>query len=431
MTTWTVEPASAPLTGDLRVPSDKSITHRSVMLGGLAAGTTIIKNPLLGHDAKSTMVAMTAMGAKLQEFQDLIEITGAPQLNTPATTIDCGNAGTLMRLLAGAICGRNISCVLDGDVSLRRRPMLRISEPLQQMGAQITTTDEGTPPLNIEAVAGLNRIEYTLKTASAQVKSAVLLAGLTATGGAKVVEPQPCRNHTELMLPAFGAQIKRTGQTIEVNQCDQLHAATIAVPADISSAAFFLVAASIVPGSELLLREVCVNPTRIGIITILRKMGAAIELVNERMLGLEPVADLRVRHAPLCGYEINAADVPAAIDELPVVFVAASLAKGTTTLRGAAELRAKESDRLATMAQALSTLGIKVMEYPDGLEISGGSIKGGSVDSHGDHRIAMALAVAGLRSTNEITIDNCANVATSFPGFANLAAKANWNVSEH
>lgn len=427
--TWQAQPATQPLRGELRVPSDKSISHRAVMLSSLAPGDSHIKQPLLGADVRSSIAAMTAFGATIVEQAGDLTITGTKELASPTQALDCGNAGTLMRLLAGLVCGRGVSCVLDGDASLRQRPMRRITDPLGQMGAQITSTETGTPPLAIAAVSELARIEYTLPVASAQIKSAILLAGLTSPHGAKVIEPVPCRDHTELILPVFGAEIQRTGAVIEVAGCAHLQPADITVPADISSAAFYLVAASIVPGSDLLLREVCVNPTRNGIITLLQKMGANIELVEQRELGKEQVADLRVRYAELHGIEITAADVPLAIDELPVLFIAASNATGQTKLRGAAELRAKETDRLTAMAAVLTTLGIDHTEHLDGIDISGGTLGSGTVDSCGDHRIAMASAVAALGARDTVTITDTANVATSFPRFVELAASCGWQIA--
>lgn len=430
MSDWTINPGGGGLRGELRLPSDKSISHRAIMLGGLAEGTTTIEQPLLGEDTKATLRAMEALGASSEQQDGTLLVTGAgAKLNREPGTIDCGNAGTLMRLYAGLVCGRNVSCVLDGDDSLRRRPMRRISEPLGLMGASISVADDGTPPMRIEAVDGLRRIEYELPKASAQIKSAVLLAGLSAADGACVIEPLPCRDHTELMLPVFGAELKRAGDRIEVESQPQLRAAHIKAPADISSAAFFIVAASLVPGSELVLKDVCVNPTRIGILRIMRAMGASIELANQRSFGNEPVADLVVKHAPLRGAVIGTKDIPAAIDELPVIFIAAAAADGQTKVRGAAELRAKESDRLAAMAQVLERLGIEHDEHEDGIDIEGGSFQGCELDSHGDHRIAMAGAVAGLLAQDQVRVKDCANVATSFPGFIEHAASAGWAIT--
>lgn len=411
------------------MPSDKSISHRAVMLAGIAAGTSTITRPLDGADVRATLAAVKALGASCEELPERWEITGcAGKLASPPAPIDCGNAGTLMRLLAGLVCGRGVSCVLDGDASLRSRPMRRISEPLAQMGAAVTPSPAGTPPLVIEARSALRPVKYTLPQASAQIKSAVLLAGLSAEGGATVIEPQPCRDHTERILPLFGASLERAGDAIKVAGGGGLEATVIEVPADISSAAFFLVAATIVPASKLVLRDVCVNPTRTGVLELLKRMGATIERANERMLGAEPVADLTVSASELRAIEITAADVPGAIDELPVLMVAASVAAGTTTISGAAELRAKESDRLAAMARGLAVLGVELVERPDGIEISGGRLGGGEVDSLGDHRVAMALAVAALAASAPVVVRDTTNVGTSFPAFERHAAAVGWRV---
>ncbi len=431
MIQWQAHPTTEALTGEVRVPSDKSITHRALMLGGLAHGTTKIYEPLLGADAISTLRAMEAFGARSETTNELISIEGAHKLNSPSQPIDCGNAGTLIRLLAGAICGRDVACVLDGDKSLRSRPMRRITEPLTQMGAQIFASEEGTPPLRIEPVTRLRQIKYTLTQASAQVKSAVLLAGLCADEGAAVIEKLPTRNHTELMLPSFGVDVEIQGNQIKVAP-GELQAATVHVPADISSAAFYMVAASVIPESDVLLRDVGINPTRAGVIKILDKMGAKLEIHNERMLGNEPIADIRVTSSALHGINLHAKDVPSAIDELPVIFVAACYANGIFRIRGAGELRAKESDRLSAMGDALQKLGIQAVEYDDGIDIIGDSlVQGGTVNSCGDHRIAMAMAVAALKAKEPIVIEDCANVGTSFPYFRQLAETIGWNITEN
>ena len=429
MSSWLAHPASRPLTGELRVPSDKSITHRAVMLGAVARGTTVITNPLGSEDARATVAAVKALGASIVEHGNVWEVTGcAGKLARPTTPIDCGNAGTLIRLVAGLICGRNVDCVLDGDASLRKRPMRRISDPLNQMGAMITASEAGTPPLHIQARSKLSHIEYTLPKASAQIKSAVLLAALCSEGGATVIEPQLCRDHTERILPSFGVEVSRAGDAIKVEQLDQLDAATLEVPADISSAAFYMVAATIVPGSELVLRDVCINPTRTGIIDLLLRMGASIELCNERMLGPEPAADIRVRHSELKAIDIGPDDVPGAIDELPVLLVAASMAAGTTILSGAEELRTKESDRLSAMASALGAAGVPLVEHQDGIEVTGGTLSGAEVDSVDDHRIAMAMAVAALAASSPIKVHGTTNVRTSFPNFEKCASAVGWQI---
>ena len=429
MTVWRIEPAAGPLRGELRVPSDKSISHRAVILGGLAHGRSIVRKVLLGEDIKSTIRAMEALGARIEGDPEEIEIVGSPDPASPSKTIDCGNAGTLIRLLTGAICGRGVSCRLNGDRSLRRRPMRRIVDPLAAMGANIDTTPEGTAPLAIAAVKKLQRIEHKMAIASAQVKSAILLAGLSSANGAAVIEFEGTRDHTERMLPSFGAQLRQSGPRIEVGPCSQLNAAEIKVPADISSAAFFMAAATIVPDSDLLLREVGLNPTRTGIIDLLRRMGAKIDCINERMLGGEPVADLRVRYAPLKGITIGRAEVAGAIDEFPVLLAIAAHAQGTTVLTGAEELRHKESDRIAAMATALRAASLDAQEQPDGITITGASLAACEVDSHGDHRIAMAMATAALMATAEVTVHDCANVDTSFPHFTESCASVGWQIA--
>ena len=429
MSDWIAEPAEGPLRGELRVPSDKSISHRAVMLAGLAPGISTIEQPLLGEDVLHTIAAMQMLGARIERQPQRLQVTGPADLEAPEAPIYCGNAGTLIRLLAGAVCGRGIDCVLTGDSSLSRRPMRRIADPLAAMGADIETSATGTPPLAIGAVDALASIEYEMPVASAQVKSAVLLAGLRAEGGATAIEPAPCRDHTERMLPAFGARVARDGAKVHIEGCRALRPAQIRVPADPSSAAFFMVAATIVAGSDLLLREVGINPTRTGALALLRRMGADIEIADRRSVGDEPVADIRVRAAELRAIEISGADIPAAIDELPVLLAAAAVASGTTTVSGAAELRRKESDRLAAMAALLHSLGIECREREDGIVVAGGEPTGGKVDSHSDHRIAMAAATLALRCRQPVHISDCANVATSFPDFESHAASAGWKIS--
>ena len=328
-----------------------------------------------------------------------------------------------MRLICGLLAGAGIPASLVGDSSLMRRPMLRVATPLRLMGAEIDTGADGRPPVRItKPVSSLHGIEYRLPVASAQVKSAVLLAGLFASGRTCVEEPAPTRDHTERMLEGFGVAVERTGARACVTGGVRLRGSEIRVPGDISSAAFFLVGASIAPGSDLLLRDVGMNPTRTGLIDILRLMGADIRVDNPRHAGGEPLADLHVRAAELRGIEIPLELVPLAIDEFPALFIAAANARGETRLRGAEELRVKESDRIATMANGLQALGVDAEPAPDGMRIRGGAYGGGRIDSHGDHRIAMSFAIAGLRAGRAIEIDDCANVATSFPGFVPLAA---------
>jgi 3-phosphoshikimate 1-carboxyvinyltransferase len=431
--TYCTQPRALPLAGRLRVPGDKSISHRSVMLGSLAEGITRISGFLEGEDSLATLQAFRDMGAVI-EGPDHGEVSihgvGMNGLSPPPGPLYLGNSGTSMRLLAGLLSGQRFDVEMTGDESLSRRPMKRVVDPLTQMGAQIETGDDGTPPLFIRGGQPLKGIDYVLPMASAQVKSAVLLAGLYADGETSVTEPAPTRDHTERMLGGFGYPVVREGDTVRIAGGGKLRACTIDVPADISSAAFFMVAASIVPGSDIVLEHVGVNPTRTGVVNILRAMGADISLLNEREAGGEPVADIRVRHAPLRGIHIPEDQVPLAIDEFPALFIAASCAEGRTVLTGAGELRVKESDRIQAMADGLCTLGIVATPREDGIEIEGGEIRGGTVESHGDHRIAMAFAVAGLVATDSININDCQNVATSFPGFAALAVKVGFNLTE-
>lgn len=428
---FTVAPGGV-LRGELIVPGDKSVSHRSIMLGSLADGIVEVRGFLEGEDALATMAAFRAMGVNIEgPDRGLVRIHGVGMLGlrAPDKPIDCGNSGTSMRLLSGLMSGQNFSVELMGDRSLSKRPMNRVAVPLRQMGANIETAAEGRPPLKISGNAALQPIDYALPVASAQVKSAVLLAGLYAKGRTCVVEPAPTRDHTERMLKAFGYAVEIDGARICIEGGGHLRATDIEVPADISSAAFFMVGASIAPGSNLLLKNVGVNPTRTGAIHILRAMGADITLENERMCGGEPVADIRIRHAPLHGIEIDPAHVPLAIDEFPVLFIAAANAAGETVLRGAEELRVKESDRIQVMADGLRELGIDAEPQPDGMKIRGGTYHGGRIDSAGDHRIAMAFAIAALRADGEILIDDCANVATSFPGFVALARTAGLDIT--
>ncbi len=429
---YVVEPGGS-LGGTVRVPGDKSISHRSIMLGSLAQGVTRVSGFLEGEDALATMNAFRAMGVRIEgpdRGEVVIHGVGMHGLKAPAGVLDCGNSGTSMRLLSGLLAGQGFEATLTGDDSLRQRPMNRVIVPLGSMGADIGAAENGRPPLVIRAVEGLHGIDYLLPVASAQVKSAVLLAGLYAAGRTCVTEPAPTRDHTERMLEAFGYRVERDGKRVCVVGGGRLLASDIAVPADISSAAFFMVGASIAPGSDILLADVGINPTRIGVIEILRLMGADLTLHNQRKLGGEPVADIRVRHAPLNGVRIPEELVPLAIDEFPAVFVAAANARGETILSGAEELRVKESDRIQVMADGLRALGAQAEPTPDGMRIRGGAYQGGQVASHGDHRIAMALAMAALNAGGPITIRDCANVATSFPGFVGLANTAGLRIGE-
>ncbi len=411
--------------GSIRVPGDKSISHRSIMLGSLAEGVTEVEGFLEGEDSLATLQAFRDMGVVIDgPHQGRVTINGVGLhgLQAPPGPLYVGNSGTSMRLLSGLLAGQMFDSVLMGDASLTKRPMGRVAKPLREMGARIETADEGRPPMQIMGDSRLMGMDYTMPMASAQVKSCLLLAGLYAAGSTSVVEPAPTRDHTERMLKGFGYPVKVEGAKVTIEPGHKLSACKIDVPADISSAAFFMVAASIAEGSDLLLQHVGINPTRIGVINILRAMGGDLSLENEREVGGEPVADIRVRYSPLKGIEIPIDQVPLAIDEFPVLFVAAACAEGRTVLRGAEELRVKESDRIQVMADGLQALGIKAEPTHDGIIIEGGQIQGGQVNSHGDHRIAMSFSVASLRAAGDILITDCANVATSFPGFVPLAS---------
>lgn len=417
-----VEPGGS-LTGAVRVPGDKSMSHRTVMLGALAEGTTVATGFLEGQDALCTVQAFRDMGVSIRGPEGgRIEIDGVGMrgLKAPSNVLDMGNSGTSIRLLSGLLAAQPFDSTMTGDVSLRKRPMGRVTSPLAEMGAVIES-DDGRPPLHIKGGKSLKSIHYDMPVASAQVKSCVLLAGLYAEGRTSVTEPAPTRDHTERMLRGFGYEVDCENEVISLQGGGALKAAKLDIPADISSAAFFLVAASIAHDSDLTLEHVGMNPTRSGVITILTLMGADIEVLNEREVGGEPVADLRVRSAQLTGIDIPEDLVPLAIDEFPVLFVAAACASGKTTLSGAKELRVKESDRIASMAEGLTRLGVENEVMPDGIVITGGPISGGEVNTFDDHRIAMSFSVAALRATGPIQVNDCDHVSTSFPGFASLA----------
>jgi 3-phosphoshikimate 1-carboxyvinyltransferase len=428
---WISSP-SGPLRGELRVPGDKSISHRAIMFAALADGVSRIRGFLEGEDTRATARAFAQMGVRIDApsaGERIVHGVGLHGLHAPEGDIDCGNAGTGMRLLTGLLAGQAFDSRLVGDESLSKRPMRRVIEPLAAMGSRIESND-GLPPLRIRGGAALQGIDYTLPVASAQVKSAILLAGLHAQGETRVREPHPTRDYTESMLRSFGWPIEFGSGWARVSGSHRLHAADIDVPADFSSAAFFLVAASLTPGSELVLRGVGMNPRRIGLLAALRAMGADIQASDPREQGGEPVADLVVRHATLHGIEVPVDIVPDMIDEFPILFVAAAAARGTTRVRGAAELRVKESDRIAVMAKGLRALGIRIEETPDGAIIEGSAFTGGEADSCGDHRCAMSLAVAGLVANAPVHIRDCANVATSFPGFVALAQSCGFALAE-
>lgn len=418
--------------GDITVPGDKSISHRSIIFGAIAKGTTIINGFLDGEDCMATLAAFKSMGVAIEGPEHrhvVIHGAGKNGLKKPDKIIDCGNSGTSMRLLAGLLAAQNFDSVLTGDESLLKRPMQRISKPLTEMGADISTR-EGKPPIHIKGGQSLKAISYQMPEASAQVKSAILLAGLYAKGATTITETGVSRDHTELMLKTFSYPIIKTGQSIEVGSANECQGTTINIPGDISSAAFFIVAATITPGSDVIIRNVGINPTRTGIIHILKEMGADITLTNQRYYGEEAVADLQIRYAPLKGTDISPDMVPLAIDEFPIIFIAAACAKGITTLKGARELRLKESDRIGAMVDGLTELGVEAKGYEDGISIKGGALDGGVVDSRGDHRIAMSFAIAGAIAKKPITIKNCVNVATSFPSFVTTANELHFQIEE-
>jgi 3-phosphoshikimate 1-carboxyvinyltransferase len=425
MTDYLVRPGG-PLRGAVQVPGDKSISHRAVMLGSLAEGDTRIEGFLEGEDCLATVSAFRAMGVEIRHTGErslLVRGVGLHGLKPPAGALDMGNSGTSMRLMSGVLAGQAFDSELTGDASLRGRPMGRVMKPLQRMGARIEAQPGDRAPLRIFGGQALQGIDYDMPVASAQVKSCLLLAGLYASGETRVTEPAPTRDHTERMLAGFGYPLWRQGAVVSLRGGGSLGGGPVSVPGDISSAAFFLVAASIVPDSDLLLEGVGLNPTRVGVLDILRLMGARIDVLNRRELGSEPVADLRVRSSGLRGIEIPRRLVPLAIDEFPAIFVAAAYARGETRLSGAAELRVKESDRIQVMADGLQALGVVAEALPDGMLIAGGGgLGGGVVDSAGDHRIAMAFAVGAAAGRGEVLVRNCAAVATSFPGFETLSA---------
>lgn len=417
--------------GTARVPGDKSISHRSIMLGAIADGVTTVDGFLEGEDALSTLNAFRAMGVEIEGPENgrvRIHGVGRDGLKAPLGDVYVGNSGTSMRLLAGLLAGQKFDVTMTGDVSLSKRPMERVAKPLREMGAVVETAEGGRPPLTLRGGQSLKAIDYVLPMASAQVKSCVLLAGLYAEGETRTTEPAPTRDHSERMLRGFGYDVEVDGPVAKLQGGGRLTAVHIDVPADISSAAFFMVAASITPDADLTLEHVGINPTRIGVINILRAMGGDITVFNEREVGGEPVADIRIRHAQLKGINIPEDQVPLAIDEFPVLFVAAACAEGQTVLTGAEELRVKESDRIQVMADGLQAMGIDAKPTEDGIVIQGGQITGATVESHHDHRIAMSFAVASLRATNLIRVTGCDNVATSFPNFVSLAASLGMNI---
>ena len=420
--------ARGPLRGTVTVPGDKSISHRSLMFAGLAVGESRVEGLLEGEDVLATAAAMRAMGAQIERDADgvwHVAGVGVGGLLQPQTALEMGNSGTSTRLLMGLVASHPFTATFTGDASLSKRPMGRVIDPLSAMGAEFTSSPGGRLPLTMRGLCPAVPIDYTLPVASAQVKSAVLLAGLNTPGITRVIEPVPTRDHSERMLRGFGADltVEETpqGRVIAIRGEAELQPQQIAVPGDPSSAAFWMVAASIVPGSDIVIANVGMNPTRTGIITALKMMGADITELNPRIVGGEPVADLQVRHAPLTAIEVPPDLAPSMIDEYPVLFVAAAFASGRTVARGAEELRVKESDRIAAMVAALAPNGVRLEEFEDGLAIQGNGgelLPGGAqIASNLDHRIAMSMAVAGLGAREAVTIDDASPVATSYPGF--------------
>lgn len=410
------------LRGTCRVPGDKSISHRAALLGAIAQGETEIINFLQGADCRSTLSCLRGLGVEIKEERDLVRVRGKGLhgLEEPSAVLDAGNSGTTIRLLLGILAAQDFFAVVTGDESLRRRPMGRVIKPLREMGAQIWgRKHDNLAPLAIKGTSKLRPIAYTMPVASAQVKSAILLAGLYADGVTEVIQPVSCRDHTERMLEAFGADIEKNRLAIRVVGGKELRAQKIRVPGDISAASFLLVAGSVVPDSDIVIQDVGVNPTRTGILDVLEMMGANISVFNERNWNGEPVADIRVQSASLRGVRIGGELIPRVIDEIPIIAVAAAVAEGTTEISDAAELRVKETDRIRAIASEYKKLGVFVEEKDDGLVIKGCKhLKNiASVDSWGDHRIAMALAVAGMVASRDVTIDGADCIGVSFPNF--------------
>ncbi len=412
------------LSGKFRVPGDKSISHRALMLAAIADGQSRITGFLDSEDTLVTMAAFKAMGVEIQrtsENEVLVNGVGKSGLSAPGEVLNLGNSGTSVRLLSGLLAGLGIECELTGDQSLMSRPMRRIIDPLQKMHALITCSEDDTLPIHIKGGACLTAIDFEMPVASAQLKSSLLLAGLSAKGRTRIHEPVATRDHTERMLTQFAYQVECVKNTISLEGGGTLRGTTIEVPADISSAAFYIVGACIAEDSDIIIENVGINPNRDAIIHILREMGADITLLNEKVVSGEPIADIQVRTSVLHGIDIPESRVPAAIDELPVIMVAAACAKGVTRLTGARELRVKESDRITAMSEGLQTLGIEVEEQEAGMTVTGGASAGGEINSFTDHRIAMAFTIAGLNAKAPITVKDCANVETSFPGFVDIA----------
>ncbi len=426
---------TAPVTGvggTLSVPGDKSISHRALLLGAIAVGQTHATGFLESDDCHATLGALRALGVSVEQpapHEVVVTGVGMKGLQASSGPLDMGNAGTAMRLFMGVLCGQSFSSTLIGDESLMRRPMERVAKPLRLMGARIDTQAD-RPPVVMHGGAALSAIEYTLPVPSAQVKSAILLAALQARGLTRITEPAATRDHTELMLGAFGATVQRRGSTVALSGGQLLRGARIKVPGDFSSAAFFIVAGCLAAHGGLTIRRVGVNPTRTGLLDMLRLMGAQISVASLDEDGPEPLADITVHASALRGAILPAELVPLAIDEMPVLFIAAACATGETVVTGAAELRVKESDRLAVMAEGLRALGVRCELLADGIRIQGGGLQGGRVDSHGDHRVAMAFAIASACASGPIEIRDVANVATSFPGFGEAARRVGLSLVE-
>ena len=430
MTTYVVRP-TGPLVGTLQMPGDKSLSHRAVILGSLATGRTTLRGLLEANDVLSTISAFQALGVSIHWSPGKncqIVGVGLRGLQAPQSDLDLGNSGTSMRLLCGVLAGQTFRSTLTGDQSLLARPMERVTSPLESMGGSIRVSTGGVAPLYIEPVSRLNGIDYRMPIASAQVKSAILLAGLYARSRTIIKEEAPTRDHTERMLEGFGYPVNRHAGHTVLQPDGALRGADLTIPGDFSSAAFFLVAATVVPGSRIELHGVGMNPTRTGLLEILKSMGAKIQINNSRTTAGEPIADLIAESSDLRGVAVPPALVSRTIDEFPALSIAAAHAKGVTQISGAQELRFKESDRIATVVAGLRSVGIEVSEQPDGMVIAGGVIQEGTVDSRKDHRVAMAFAVAG--ATGVVRILNCANVVTSFPDFAKCSQRVGVKLRE-
>jgi 3-phosphoshikimate 1-carboxyvinyltransferase len=421
------------LQGQICIPGDKSISHRALILGAIADGRTQVDGFLPGEDTLATSAAFKSMGVDIESLADdqlIINGVGLHGLSAPESPLNLGNSGTSVRLLCGLLVGQAFDCELIGDESLMKRPMRRIIDPLKEMQAEVVCSADGTLPIKILGGQSLTGINYTLPVPSAQLKSCLLLAGLYTEGKTCIHEPATTRDHTERMLQQFGYEVKNNNNTLCIRGGSNLTATTIKVPGDISSAAFFMVGASIAEGSDITLQLVGVNSTRSAIIDILQMMGADIEVINQQVRSGEPIADIRIRSSQLYGIEIPKALVSIAIDEFPAIMIAAACAEGKTILNGAAELRVKESDRIMSIAKGLQSIGIETEIFADGMTVTGGKIQGGTIDSFGDHRVAMAFSMAGLIAHRKITINNCINVNTSFPGFVELSKQAGLNIQE-